>query len=78
MHTRRLHSNKPWPRAVSAAFGGARRDEEKSRAKERVSPSAMARCNGIEESAPELWNLYNGRINQQQNEHSRLSPFQLD
>jgi len=47
-----------------AAFGGARRDEEKSRAKERVY-SFRDRNHGWDpkNQRPELWNLYNGRIN---------------
>ncbi|HYO70002.1 MAG TPA: sulfate adenylyltransferase subunit CysD [Archangium sp.] len=46
-----------------AAFGGARRDEEKSRAKERVY-SFRDRHGQWEprKQRPELWNLYNGRI----------------
>ncbi|WP_068274001.1 sulfate adenylyltransferase subunit CysD [Aldersonia kunmingensis] len=57
-----------------AAFGGARRDEEKARAKERVfsfrdefgqwDPKAQR---------PELWNLYNGRHNKGQ--HIRVFPL---
>jgi len=46
-----------------AAFGGARRDEEKSRAKERV--FSFRDRNGQwdpRNQRPELWNLYNGRI----------------
>jgi sulfate adenylyltransferase subunit 2 len=46
-----------------AAFGGARRDEEKSRAKERV--FSFRDKNGQwdpKNQRPELWNLYNGRI----------------
>jgi sulfate adenylyltransferase subunit 2 len=48
-----------------AAFGGARRDEEKSRAKERVysfrdkNHRWDPKC-----QRPELWNIYNGRVNQ--------------
>ena len=47
-----------------AAFGGARRDEEKSRAKERIF-SFRAPGHRWEPKAqrPELWNLYNTRIN---------------
>jgi sulfate adenylyltransferase subunit 2 len=47
-----------------AAFGGARRDEEKSRAKERVY-SFRDRFHQWDpkNQRPELWNLYNGRIN---------------
>ncbi|MBA3981901.1 MAG: sulfate adenylyltransferase small subunit, partial [Alcanivorax sp.] len=46
------------------AFGGARRDEEKSRAKERVY-SFRDRHHRWDpkNQRPELWNLYNGRIN---------------
>jgi sulfate adenylyltransferase subunit 2 len=46
-----------------AAFGGARRDEEKSRAKERVfSFRNSAHRWDPKAQRPELWNLYNGRI----------------
>ena len=47
-----------------AAFGGARRDEEKSRAKERVFSfrSAQHRWDP-KNQRPELWNIYNTRIN---------------
>ena len=47
-----------------AAFGGARRDEEKSRAKERV--FSFRDKNHIwdpKNQRPELWNTYNGKIN---------------
>ena len=57
-----------------AAFGGARRDEEKARAKERVfsfrdefgqwDPKAQR---------PELWNIYNGR--HKKGEHIRVFPI---
>ena len=57
-----------------AALGGARRDEERSRAKERIfsfrddfgqwNPRAQR---------PELWNLYNGRI--RKGEHIRVFPI---
>src|SRR3954451_9232618 len=57
-----------------AAFGGARRDEERARAKERMlsfrddfgqwEPRAQR---------PELWNLYNGRI--RKGEHVRAFPL---
>ena len=57
-----------------AAFGGARRDEERARAKERVfsfrddfgqwDPKAQR---------PELWSLYNGRI--RKGEHVRVFPI---
>jgi sulfate adenylyltransferase subunit 2 len=47
-----------------AAFGGARRDEEKSRAKERVF-SFRDRFHQWDpkNQRPELWNVYNGRVN---------------
>lgn len=47
-----------------AAFGGARRDEEKSRAKERIFSfrSAQHRWNP-KMQRPELWRLYNARKN---------------
>jgi sulfate adenylyltransferase subunit 2 len=47
-----------------AAFGGARRDEEKSRAKERVF-SFRDRFHRWDpkNQRPELWSLYNGRVN---------------
>ncbi len=57
-----------------AAFGGARRDEERARAKERVfsfrddfgqwDPKAQR---------PELWGLYNGRV--RRGEHVRVFPL---
>jgi sulfate adenylyltransferase subunit 2 len=47
-----------------AAFGGARRDEEKSRAKERVySFRDKFQQWDPKNQRPELWNLYNGRHN---------------
>ena len=46
-----------------AAFGGARRDEEKSRAKERVySFRDKNHTWDPKNQRPELWNLYNGRV----------------
>ena len=47
-----------------AAFGGARRDEEKSRAKERIF-SFRTSSHGWDpkNQRPELWNLYNARKN---------------
>ena len=46
-----------------AAFGGARRDEEKSRAKERIF-SFRSAAHGWDPKAqrPELWHLYNARL----------------
>ncbi len=47
-----------------AAFGGARRDEEKSRAKERVFSFRSASHNwDPKNQRPELWRLYNARKN---------------
>ena len=47
-----------------AAFGGARRDEEKSRAKERVfSFRSSGHVWDPRNQRPELWRLYNTRIN---------------
>ncbi len=47
-----------------AAFGGARRDEEKSRAKERVySFRDKFHRWDPKNQRPELWNLYNSRVN---------------
>ncbi len=46
-----------------AAFGGARRDEEKARAKERVFSFRTARHGwDPKNQRPELWNLYNTRL----------------
>ena len=57
-----------------AAIGGARRDEEKSRAKERVFSfrSAQHRWDP-KNQRPELWNLYNTRI--QSGESVRVFPM---
>jgi len=47
-----------------AAFGGARRDEEKSRARERVySFRDQHHRWDPKNQRPELWNLYNARVN---------------
>jgi sulfate adenylyltransferase subunit 2 len=46
-----------------AALGGARRDEERSRAKERVfSIRSAAHRWDPKNQRPELWNIYNGRV----------------
>ena len=46
-----------------AAFGGARRDEERSRAKERIYSFRDTRGQwDPKNQRPELWNLYNGRV----------------
>src|SRR6516164_456628 len=57
-----------------AAFGGARRDEEKARAKERVF-SFRDEFGQWEpkNQRPELWNLYNTRI--RRGEHIRVFPL---
>jgi sulfate adenylyltransferase subunit 2 len=57
-----------------AAFGGARRDEERARAKERVFSfrDRLGRWDP-EHQRPELWNLYNGRI--APGEHVRVFPL---
>src|SRR5688500_5612989 len=58
-----------WKQALNkygfdAAFGGARRDEEKSRAKERVySFRDKAHQWDPKNQRPELWNLFNGKVN---------------
>ena len=57
-----------------AAFGGARRDEEKARAKERI----FSHRNEFGEwdpknQRPELWNLYNGK--KSVGEHFRVFPI---
>ena len=47
-----------------AAFGGARRDEEKSRAKERVYSFRDTNHRwDPKNQRPELWNTYNGKVN---------------
>ena len=57
-----------------AAFGGARRDEERSRAKERVYSIRDRNHRWDPKSQrPELWNLYNGNINR--GEEVRIFPL---
>ena len=57
-----------------AAFGGARRDEEKSRAKERIFSFRSAQHRWDPKSQrPELWHLYNGR--KHQGESIRVFPI---
>jgi sulfate adenylyltransferase subunit 2 len=57
-----------------AAFGGARRDEERARAKERVFSFRDEFGQWDPKSQrPELWNLYNGRISK--GEHVRVFPL---
>ncbi len=57
-----------------AAFGGARRDEEKSRAKERIfSFRTETHRWDPKNQRPELWNLYNTRV--QKGESIRVFPL---
>ena len=57
-----------------AAFGGARRDEEKSRAKERIfSHRSAAHAWDPRNQRPELWRLYNTRI--REGESVRVFPL---
>jgi sulfate adenylyltransferase subunit 2 len=57
-----------------AAFGGARRDEERARAKERILSfrDDFGQWDP-KNQRPELWNLYNGRL--RQGEHARVFPI---
>jgi sulfate adenylyltransferase subunit 2 len=57
-----------------AAFGGARRDEERARAKERILSfrDDFGQWDP-KNQRPELWNLYNGRI--KKGEHVRVFPL---
>ncbi|MEA2266083.1 MAG: sulfate adenylyltransferase subunit 2 [Solirubrobacteraceae bacterium] len=57
-----------------AAFGGARRDEERSRAKERILSfrDDFGQWDP-KNQRPELWNLYNGRLHP--GEHARVFPI---
>lgn len=57
-----------------AAFGGARRDEEKSRAKERIYSFRDKNHQwDPKNQRPELWNLYNAKINK--DESIRVFPL---
>jgi sulfate adenylyltransferase subunit 2 len=60
--------------AFDAAFGGARRDEERARAKERVFSfrDEFGQWDP-KRQRPELWSLYNGRI--RKGEHVRVFPI---
>jgi sulfate adenylyltransferase subunit 2 len=59
---------------VDAAFGGARRDEEKARAKERFfSHRDLFGQWDPKNQRPELWNLFNGR--KKQGENFRVFPL---
>jgi sulfate adenylyltransferase subunit 2 len=57
-----------------AAFGGARRDEERARAKERVFSfrDELGQWDP-QNQRPELWSLYNGRV--RRGEHVRVFPL---
>jgi sulfate adenylyltransferase subunit 2 len=57
-----------------AAFGGARRDEERARAKERIFSfrDDFGQWDPRRQR-PELWNLYNGRV--RRGEHVRVFPL---
>jgi sulfate adenylyltransferase subunit 2 len=58
----------------NAAFGGARRDEEKSRAKERIYSFRDAHGQwDPKNQRPELWNLFNSRIDK----HESIRVFPL-
>jgi sulfate adenylyltransferase subunit 2 len=61
-------------RGFDAAFGGARRDEERSRAKERVFSfrDDFGQWDPRRQR-PELWDLYNGRV--RRGEHVRVFPL---
>ncbi|MEA2297767.1 MAG: sulfate adenylyltransferase subunit 2 [Solirubrobacteraceae bacterium] len=60
--------------SFDAAFGGARRDEERSRAKERILSfrDDFGQWDP-KNQRPELWNLYNGRL--RRGEHARVFPI---
>jgi sulfate adenylyltransferase subunit 2 len=60
--------------SFDAAIGGARRDEEKSRAKERIFSFRNAQHRwDPKNQRPELWSLYNGRV--QNGESVRVFPL---
>ena len=60
--------------SFDAVFGGARRDEEKSRAKERVFSFRDEYGQwDPKNQRPELWNLYNGKY--KKGEHIRVFPI---
>jgi len=59
---------------VDVAIGGARRDEDKARAKERIFSHRNAFGQwDPKQQRPELWNIYNGRYGQ--GEHFRVFPL---
>ena len=60
----------------TAAFGGGRRDEEKSRAKERIfSFRNAAQAWDPKNQRPEMWKLYNTQINRDKGESMRVFPI---
>ncbi len=60
-----------------AAFGGARRDEEKSRAKERIFSFRSAQHGwDPKNQRPEMWKIYNTRVSA--GVDPRLSAVELD
>jgi len=60
--------------SFDAAFGGARRDEEKARAKERILSFRDEFGQWVPKNQrPELWNLYNARV--RKGEHLRAFPL---
>jgi len=60
--------------SFDAAFGGARRDEEKSRAKERIfSIRSKNHCWDPKNQRPELWSIYN--THKQKDESLRIFPL---
>jgi sulfate adenylyltransferase subunit 2 len=63
-----------WDNRFDAVFGGARRDEEKARAKERVFSfrDDFGQWDP-KNQRPELWNVYNARI--RRGEHIRVFPL---
>jgi len=56
-----------------AAFGGARRDEEKPEPKNGFTRSGIRRAVGPKNQRPELWNIFNSRINK--GESIRIFPL---
>jgi sulfate adenylyltransferase subunit 2 len=73
MKTEALKQALDW-HGFDAAFGGARRDEEKSRAKERIFSLRSAEHGwNPKNQRPELWRLYNTRL--RQGESMRVFPL---
>ena len=73
MKTEALRQALEWGK-FDAAFGGARRDEEKSRAKERIfSHRSAAQAWDPRNQRPELWRLFNTRL--REGESMRVFPL---